>query len=261
MSSAIRPARQSRSFRWLALFASLLMLGGCGTQPPTTEESGGPGVAFQQAFPRVTCGGPPGFDPALLDEPGRAEQGNDPTASALRAALVPKEGETDVLPDTGWVEVTRTDDLVKFIADGGDGPGLAIVTIQQRDGQWLPDVSGRCDLRPELRDGLNLAQFRVAPHEQLTADTTELDVLVLEGACTSGEDAQGRIVEPTIVRGSDALTVVFATVPLDGAAECEITPETPFVLELPEPLGDRMLLDGSSIPPRDATTCHPRVCP
>lgn len=244
---------------WFGLFAGTLLLTACGTQPPTGDESSGPDNAFLQAFPRVTCGGPPGFDPALLDGPGGVERGEDPTAAALRAAV--EGGDSDILPETGWIEVTRTDEIVRYLAHGGDGPGLAIVTIRQRDGQWLPDASGRCDLRPEVRDGLNLAQFRVAPHEQLTEDTTELDVLVLEMACTSGEDAQGRIVEPTIVDGSDALTVVFATVPQDGAADCEITPETPFVLQLPEPLGDRTLLDGAEIPPRDATTCHPRICP
>ena len=224
------------------------------------EESRSPATAFEQAFPRLTCGGPAGFDRRLLDGPGQAEQGDDATAAALRSTLVLAEGETDSLPDTGWIEVTRTEQNIRYLARGGQGPGLAIATIQLRDGQWIPDASGRCDLRPELREGLNLAQFRVADYERVTAETTEMDVLVLESACTSGEDARGRIVEPTIVSDSESVTVVFATVPLEGAADCDITPETPFVLELPEPLGERVLLDGSQVPPRDATTCHPRVC-
>jgi hypothetical protein len=41
----------------------------------------------------------------------------------------------------------------------------------------------------------------------------------------------------------------------------QVTVETPYLLELSEPLGDRMLLDGAEVPPRDATTCHARVCP
>jgi hypothetical protein len=60
---------------------------------------------------------------------------------------------------------------------------------------------------------------------------------------------------------SDAsLIVVMATVPRGGAQDCPDNPETSFLLELPEPLGDRLLVDGSEIPPRDATVCHLFAC-
>ena len=38
-------------------------------------------------------------------------------------------------------------------------------------------------------------------------------------------------------------------------------PEWPVRTELSEDLGDRSLLDGSTYPPRDATTCDPLICP
>ena len=56
------------------------------------------------------------------------------------------------------------------------------------------------------------------------------------------------------------MVVVIGTVPRGGAQECPDNPETPFLLALPEPLGDRVLLDGYSIPPRDATECHRFAC-
>lgn len=235
-----------------------LLLTACASQPLPEQPPDDVESAFRRAFPLVTCGGPPGFDPELLERPGDAERGDGPIAATLRSALVEAEG--DVLPDAGWIEVARSDEMVKFIASGGRGPGLAIVTIQQNDGQWLPDGSGRCDVLPDVREGLDLAKFRVAPGEELSRETREVDVLVLEMRCNSGEDAADRIVEPTVVAGDDAVIVVFATVPRGGAHDCQANPETPSVLVLPEPLGDRVLLDGSEIPARDATECHARVC-
>jgi hypothetical protein len=51
----------------------------------------------------------------------------------------------------------------------------------------------------------------------------------------------------------DSVTVVMTTRPRTGVGTCQENEPTPFVLELPEPLGGRTLLDGSSIPARDAT--------
>lgn len=64
------------------------------------------------------------------------------------------------------------------------------------------------------------------------------------------------------IDADDSVTVTFAVRPRLGAQECPSNPETPFVLELPEPLGDRSLRDGSSVPPRDATVCPDiAICP
>jgi hypothetical protein len=40
---------------------------------------------------------------------------------------------------------------------------------------------------------------------------------------------------------------------LPGNQECPRNPDLPVEITLPEPLGDRKLVDGSTIPPRDAT--------
>ncbi|MGI8999064.1 MAG: hypothetical protein ACR2GO_05090 [Candidatus Limnocylindria bacterium] len=100
-----------------------------------------------------------------------------------------------------------------------------------------------------------MASFRVAPGVALDPEMTEIGVLVTEQACNSGEDAQGRILEPEIIGGADSVTVVFAVRPRGGGQDCQSNPETPFLLTLDEPLGDRQLLDGSEDPARDATTC------
>ena len=134
------------------------------------------------------------------------------------------------------------------------------MTVVLRGGQWTVDGTGRCELLPEMRAGLDLAKFRVAADQQLTPDTREVEILVTELACSSGQDAQGRIVVDRILPSDTSLIVVMATVPRGGAQECPDNPETSFLLELSEPLGDRLLLDGSEIPPRDAPACHRFAC-
>lgn len=236
------------------MLVGVLVLAACGVAQPSDDQP-------EQPFTSVLCGGPPSFHPDVLDQEGGAQRGDDPAAATLRAALAPAGGDIDdVLPHTGWIEVTRTESMVKFLARGGNGPGMGIVTVVLRDGQWTLDRTGRCDLQPEIRPGLDLAMFRVDPGEELTPETTEVDVLVSELACNSGQDAEGRIRVDRIVPGDSSVIVVIATAPRGGDHECPGNPETPFLLELPEPLGDRALLDGYSIPPRDATECHRFAC-
>jgi len=243
--------------RWgslaIAPLAAVIVLSACAVTQPSSDQP-------EQPFTRATCGGPPAFHPGVMDQQGGTEQGDDPAAAALRAALAPGEDIDDTLPDRGWIEVTRTESMVKFLARGGDGPGLAIVTVVPRDGQWTLDRAGRCELLPEIRAGLDLAMFRVAPGEELTPEMTEVDVLVTELACSSGQDADGRIRVDRIIPGDSSVIVVIATAPRGGDHECPDNPETPFLLQLPEPLGDRALLDAYSLPPRDATECHRFAC-
>ncbi len=121
--------------------------------------------------------------------------------------------------------------------------------------QGNPSVDPTPTLQPDAGSDLHRASFRVAPDVELTPDLTEIEVLVTERACNSGEDASGRIEEPVVTLGAESVTVVFAVRPRGGAQECPSNPETPYVLVLAEPLGDRVLLDGSEMPPRDATEC------
>ena len=238
----------------LALLAGSAVLAACGVDAPS-------GASPDQPFTHVTCGGPPAFEAAVLDQGGTAERGDDAAAATLRAVLAETNGDIgDALPDTGWIEVTRTESRAKYLARGGEGPGFAIVTLAMRNGEWALDAPGRCELQPEVRAGLQLAMFRVAPGQELTPETRDVQVLVVELGCNSGEDARGRVRVDRILPGESSVTVVIGTVPREGSHDCQDNPETPFVLELPEPLGDRVLLDAYSIPPRDATECHPFAC-
>jgi len=244
--------------RLLAIVA-VLLIGGCrpaGGAPPS-DGAASSADGSDPPISRVTCDDA-AFDLALLDQPGGAENGDDPAAVALREHLA-SGMETDFLPDAGWIEAARTASEVLFIAP--EEGGLARVDMELEDGRWRARGWGGCTLRPEIPLGMNIATFRVAPGETLTPETAELDVLVTEVECNSGEDARGRVQEPAVIRSAESVTVIFAVVARPGGHDCQGNPPTPYRLVLAEPLGDRVLLDGSQIPPRDATECEPNGCP
>jgi hypothetical protein len=250
------------ALRHLAIVV-VLLISGCrltgGAPAGEGSPSGAPSPTggSDPAISRVACDDV-AFDLALLDQPGGAENAGDAAAVALREHLA-SGMETDFLPAAGWIEAVRTESRVLFIAPVEGG--LARVDMKLEGGQWRASGWGGCTLRPEIPLGMNIATFRVAPGETLTPDSTELDVLVTEVECNSGEDARGRVREPAIIRSAESVTVIFTVVARPGGHTCPSNPATPFRLLLPEPLGDRVLLDGSSIPPRDATECEPDRCP
>lgn len=253
----------------IGVLVAAAILGGCASGPPVAPSSSAAPASpanstgeppSQSAMPRaiaeVSCGGP-AFPLSLLDEPGHAETLDDLAAEALRTHLGTSGPDFAWLPDTGWREVARTESQVTYVADAAPGsdPPYAEVSVMRDGDSWRVAGWGQCRLQASVGPGLGLASFRVAPDVDLAPDVTEIPVLVTERACNSGEDARGRIVEPRIVVSDEAVTVVFAVRPREGDQDCPSNPETPHLLVLPGPIGNRSLFDGSEIPPRDATTC------
>lgn len=242
--------------------AVMLVLAACSAPSGPSEP---PAQSEPPPLPtRVTCGhgDMPGFPLARLDQPGGVDPAEDQPAALLHATLRETKGlsEAEGLPGEGWIRAAQTDDVVLFVARGKSA-AWSMVKVELRDGVWTADSYGQCHLQPELPGGANLAVFRVALDEELTLETTEVEVLVTEMECNSGQDARGRIRTFSITPAADSVTVIFTVVPRPGGHECQGNPETPFTLALPEPLGDRVLLDGSEVPPRDARLCPARLCP
>jgi hypothetical protein len=244
----------------VVVLALAITLSACGGQVPShgtdTPRPASDGIEPPPMPGRVTCGDSsvPSFPLAVLDQPGGVDPGEDQPAAVLQALI--REGG---LPQDGWIRAVHTDDLVLFVARGGGVP-WSMAKFQLRDGIWSADASGQCHLQPELPPGVNLAAFSVAPGAELEPDTTEVELRVTEIVCNSGEDAMGRVRVIDVVPAADSVTVLLGVVPRGGAQECPSNPETPFTLELPEPLGDRVLLDASEVPPRDARECPARLC-
>lgn len=239
-----------------SLAIMVILLTACSTAEPNPS-----GDAASIPVPgRVSCGAvAPSFPLAVLEQDGEAGAGGDQPAALLQAVIRESQGG---LPDDGWIRAVETFDTVLFVARGGAGMAWSMAKFQLRDGSWQTDAYGQCRLQPELPVGVNLAVFRLAPDAALTPEATEVDLRVTETTCNSGEDARGRVRILDVVSGPETVTVLLGVVPRPGAHECPSNPETSFILELPEPLGDRVLLDGSSVPARDASTCPDlAVCP
>jgi hypothetical protein len=86
------------------------------------------------------------------------------------------------------------------------------------------------------------------------ASATTIRALVLEAACVGGRTPEGRIEPPAIETTAETVTVGFEIRWLPGAGDCLANQPFPVVVTLPEALGSRTLLDGGSVPPRDAAT-------
>jgi hypothetical protein len=86
-----------------------------------------------------------------------------------------------------------------------------------------------------------------------TAASVAIHGLVQETACASGRSPEGRIQGPLIELTVTAVTVTFGVRHLPGGQDCQGNPAFPVTFELPDPLGERPLLDGSKVPPRDAS--------
>ena len=208
------------------------------------------------ALATVTCGGPP-FPVELLSRQEEAQDADDPAAAALRDLFTTPEGRT-FLPRSGWTLAVRTATTAFYIADASptaEAP-FAHAEVELRDGRWQMAGFGDCWPMVDVGPDLGLAEFVVDRGATLTPETTHVPVLVTERACTGAASSEDRIVAPAIIESDASVIVVFAVVPLEGGVfTCPSNPATSLVLELPSPLGDRVLLDGSSVPPRDATVC------
>jgi hypothetical protein len=225
------------------------------TVSPIATSSATPSATPQQRITMATCAGGP-FPVEVLEGVG-PPPGDDVAADVLRRHI-----ELGRAEDGDWIEALRTDDTVLFILPDkdaafdpvlGEYPTHPHALVEKTEGKWRLGDLGRCEPWPALDPGVGRAVFRVAPDVELAADSTETAVLVTELACTRGQDARGRILPPQIFSDADSVTVVMTIRALTGVHTCIDGRATPFVLRLPEPLGERPLLDGYSIPPRDAT--------
>jgi hypothetical protein len=123
---------------------------------------------------------------------------------------------------------------------------------ERDDRGWYLTGGGRCDLVPA-------ATAFLANLYPPTADGAEgpgATVLVgaLEPMCTGGRDVRDHLLEPFFVETATTVTVYQPVGPIetsgDGGISCPGPPVRDIELELPSPLGDRVLLDGSVWPPQ-----------
>jgi hypothetical protein len=116
--------------------------------------------------------------------------------------------------------------------------------MEDAGGGWMIMADGPC--RPELvyPDGIGPASWVLDPDAAKPGpETTRVNVLVTEQSCASGRSAHGRVVGPAIRTFDDRFVITFGALPLEGVATCQGNPPSRVVVALPEPLGNRALVD------------------
>jgi hypothetical protein len=116
---------------------------------------------------------------------------------------------------------------------------------------WMLWSAGPCALQAQL-DGLGSAVLTLAATP--APDDTEVALEVYEQACASGRSAEDRVRLVDLEVTDDQVRLVIGVEPLDGAQTCPSNPPTPMVVELPEPVGDREVVDAGVLPPRPLGT-------
>jgi len=171
-------------------------------------------------------------------------------AEAIAPFLANEEGRQ--WPQHGWQVLHRSDDEIQLVAKRADGL-LAFMTVSNDGSGWtwasasLP--GDPCELEFTVPDHLNTVEWRLDPDGAgLTAESTAIPVILQERECVSGQEIGDRLVGPQIVMTETQVFVAFAAQRPQGAAfDCQGNPTSPFVVELPEPIGDRQVVEGLEI--------------
>jgi hypothetical protein len=99
------------------------------------------------------------------------------------------------------------------------------------------------------REGVRASSWRLDPDFRLTPDTRELRVLVTEQTMSSGMLADDRLLTPEIYLDDDDLVLRLYVRPIEGYVGRAQRYETPVIIELPQAVGGRQVIDGALYEP------------
>lgn len=236
-------------------------------EPGPVDDLGNPGFGLPYA-----CASAP-FDVRIFSTPPTAETLSDPAVNGLRKALV-----TDpTLPRAGWWLTARSESEAEFAARDARR-NFQYVRAEPGDGTWNMVSWGGCG--PTLRiAGVSTVTWNLDPDSPPPGPESRVIRVVVTESCVP-EPLPARL-EPPIIRFTRGLVLVAftarppaapnAALP-GGGTSARITfaaagphslaralhdvclGQTPALVEvdLGEALGDRLLVDGSWWPGRDA---------
>lgn len=259
------------------LLIAVLVAAGCGSEPsrpPSTDETArpAPGASTPSWSPPVqsssretvppetldepmlSCGGDLGFPPAALQGPTEIGIEPDLAAVALRTFLS-EPHEPDLFPNGGWMRVVERPDRVLFLAPGPSAtPWVMVAVVLSRErSAAVVDAFGQCRLAIDLPDDVVAGAWWVDPEfgSPQPMDTS-VHAVVRERACAGGHSPEGRLLEPVVLSGLRDITIIVPIRRRRGPNDCTGNPAIRTLIRLPAPLGSRALLDGATLPPRDA---------
>ena len=249
MARGIGVARLTSTIVSLAFV--LAMIAACSSTPqlpPRAQGEPAPQIVVateMEEEPLASCGGV-AFPAAVLEEPIGPNDLLPPEFEGLNEILCEFRTEFRLPDDTIWRLAVRNGDRAAFLTQrAGD---WIYATVRAEGNGWRARGMGECRVHGVVSGVPGAASWwldnRVPPP---TVDSIELPVLVQDAACSSGTYATGRISSPLVQYTADSV-VIFAAVREIGGS-CLLSPATPAVFILPQPIGDRQLLDGYHVPP------------
>jgi hypothetical protein len=200
----------------------------------------------------VGDGGGLPFPPAAFAEPGGGLDEDDPAVQALIAMLSRQKATASGSPPTSldrWRLLARADQEVLF---GYGVPPSVLTVVMRQDSRrhgWLPRlVTKQASLRA-VRDGVRASSWRPDPTREPEPGDTVLRILVTEQNRAGGKRADDRLLAPDLHIGEDELVLTTFVSPRSGYQTPGAAPETPARIALPEPLGEREVVDGALFGP------------
>jgi hypothetical protein len=175
-------------------------------------------------------------------------------ASGSRTILIGRVGPTAFSASVGfndesWITASKGEGWFYVWWPGNKEPG-AIVSADRRNVVLQSAPTPEKLIEGRVGPALWWVASKALP---LPPETTVVPAQIREVACASGRSPEGRVLDPLIFSSEDAVLVTFWVRRAPGGGQdCQGNPELATLIQLPEPLGDRKLLDGSETPPRDA---------
>ncbi len=190
------------------------------------------------------------FDAALLSTKGAAERADRPDAAAIREELAHPSLDQAVLPPSGYWLVDEAPGRSRYLsAPLGVAEQYVALDVSEKDGTWAVRSATECRPSAVVDGVVGEATWTWDPAVAAPDPaTTTFTALVHEYACASGQPVGERLHGPEIVVLPDRVLVGFAVEPLSGGQDCEGVDPTPVTVTLPEPLGDRALVDTGGHP-------------
>ena len=183
---------------------------------------------------------------------------DDPTGRESADALLDAIEEDQFLPESGWTELIFSEGSSTFVHSivNDDWRAIVIVGGDPEAGVWRQLEFFACG--PETGGGDPATwslqpQVETMPTTVLTSDSEVFTVYVTRLGCSGGET--GTVLDPQITRSESEIAITFDVEDIgDGEHTCPGNNAVPVEVDLREPVGDRILLDGACAPGRPAAS-------
>ena len=252
--------RRARAAGCALAFA--VVLGGCGDGNPEVEVTDRsdpePGGDAERTDAVYDCFGVTTTIAGLEEAPLVSDLADHPGAAAFAANTDSLERWRAVRVEDERLEAVRELDPPETL-DGAlrDHERLAVALVgaaalpDSDEDRWEMVSAGACVLQADLGE-LGPASVTLDGPARLDDADSQLELLVVEQACASGEDAAGRV-RVDVTTTDDEIRLVVGVEPRGGDQNCPSNPPTPVTVDLDEPIAGRRVVDAGRYPPIEIT--------